>query len=217
MKRIDTDGIAYIEPVPGGTSEWYFGVSQECGDLYEAEEIYRDGRTVKGNRLCLVRYPDGRVFRPVPEEEGTCFENPVFLNGCIYILRAEFVKERICIFRFDCEYFTTDLVEEIPLGSVRNCYNLKLHTAPLCLTRQGDEGHFEILYPEKVCFMMDPHESFFMREGQKLYFSKWYEEGSGADYRYWEETVVRNLDGTLEETFPGDFRIMPDGEIWYLC
>lgn len=37
MKTIETDGITYIEPVQGATSEWYYGLDYEHGDLYEAE------------------------------------------------------------------------------------------------------------------------------------------------------------------------------------
>ena len=49
MKTVDTHGITYIEPVPDGTSEWYYGISYEHGDLYEAEAVFRAGETVKGN------------------------------------------------------------------------------------------------------------------------------------------------------------------------
>ena len=63
MKTVDTQGITHIEPVPDGTSEWYYGISYEHGDLYEAEEVFRAGETVKGNTVCLIHYPDGEVFR----------------------------------------------------------------------------------------------------------------------------------------------------------
>ena len=63
---------------------------------------------------------------------------------------------------------------------------------------------------------MGDHESFFLRDGDKLYFSRWHEEGEGEDYRYWEETVVRNLEGEITEILPGDVRIMPNGEMWHL-
>ena len=85
------------------------------------------------------------------------------------------------------------------------------------LTRQGGADNlFEIIWPERVCFEMDPHESFFLRDGEKLYFSKWYEEGEGADYRYWEETVVRSLSGDILGILPGDVMVMPNGEKWHL-
>ena len=84
------------------------------------------------------------------------------------------------------------------------------------MTRQGEEGLFEIIWPERISFKMDPHESFFLREDDRLYFWKWYEEGDGSDYRYWEETVVRSMEGKVLEILPGDVRIMPDGEMWHL-
>ena len=133
MKTIDTHGITYIEPVPEGTSEWYYGISYEHGDLYEAEEVFLESESVLGNSLCLIHYPDGEVF-----------------------------------------------------------------------------------WPEQVHFPMGQHESFFLRDGEKLYFSKWYEEGDGPDYRYWEEIVNRDLNGNLIETLPGDVRVMPNGDIWHL-
>ena len=43
MKTIDAGGITYIEPVPEGTADWYYGISREHGDLYEAEELFRRG------------------------------------------------------------------------------------------------------------------------------------------------------------------------------
>lgn len=213
---IYTEGISFIEPVPGGTAEWYYGLGADQGDLYEAEEIFREGAPVRGNTLCLVRYPDAKVYRPVAKRPGTYFGKPVFHEDGIYILNVDFAGSRIRIYRFDCQSSETAVAADLSLDAVRNCYNLSLHTAPLCLTRQGNEGMFEIIWPEQACFEMDPHESFFLREGDRLYFNTWHEDGDGADYRYWEETVIRNLQGDLIETFPGDIRVMPNGELWYL-
>ena len=145
MKTIHTDGISYIEPVPGGTSGWYFGVSLEHGDLYEAEEICSDGFPVEGNSLVLIRYPDGAVFRPLPKQAGTYSDTPVFLDGSIFCLNVDFLRQLIRIVRFDCKSGEVRTEAELPLGAVKNCYNLKLHTSPLCLTRQGDDDVFEIL------------------------------------------------------------------------
>lgn len=213
---IHTEGLTFIEPVPGGSSAWYYGLGDSHGDLYEAEEIFRDGGQVKGNDLCLIRYPEGDVYRPVPGRAGTCFGTPVFLKDQIYILNVDFEGGRIRIFRFDCTSCETGLQTELPLDAVRNCYNLMLHIEPLSLTRQGNEGMFEIIWPERVCFEMEPHESFFLRQGDRLYFSRWHEEGEGPSYRYWEDTVIRSLRGDVIETFPGDVRVMPNGELWYL-
>ena len=216
MRAVRTSGISFIEPVPGGTSEWYYGISREQGDLYEAEALFHDGGTFAGNTLCLVRYPGGEVFFPVPGTPDTYTETPVYLDGCIYTLQADFGQKALRIFCFDGSSHTCTILQELPLDIVRNCYNLQLHTAPLSLTRQGDDGLFEIVWPDRACFAMDPHESFFLREGSRLYFSKWYEEGEGVHYRYWEETIVRDPEVHLIETLPGDIRVMPNGELWHL-
>ena len=46
MKTIETGGITYIELIPYGTDEWYYGISYEHGDLYEAEEVFKEGQDV---------------------------------------------------------------------------------------------------------------------------------------------------------------------------
>ena len=215
MKTIETNGITYIKPVPGATGEWYFGTDYEQGDLYEAQEIFRDGYTVKGRELCLVHYPDGQVFYPVPKMEGRYNESPVFFEGGIFIIEVDFPNEIIKIIRFDCNDHQVSIHEELPLTVVEDCYNLQLHIAPLMLSRQCGNV-LEIVWPEKKSVLMGEHESFFLRDEEKLFFNKWHEEGDGADYKYWEETIVRDLNGNEIETLPGDVMLMPNGEIWNL-
>ena len=215
MKTIKTNGITYIEAL-SGTDEWYYGLDFPQGDLYEAEEIFRTGRPVEGRDLILIHYPDGEVFRPVPKTAGEYSEVPVYLDGGIFILNVRFAEAEIQILRFDCVTHDVETVAVLPLDSVKDCYNLQLHTAPVTLTRQGCEGRFDIVWPEKTVFDLGEHESFFMRDGDRLFFNKWYEEGDGVDYRYWDETVVRDLSGGLIEVLPGDIRLMPDGQLWHL-
>ena len=216
MKTIETGGITFIQPVPEGTAEWYYGIDRGHGDLYEAEEIVRSGGEARGNSLCLIHYPDGAVFRPVPQQKGSYFGEPAYEDGGIFLLQVDFTNAVIRIFRFDGTSHETARMAELPLSTVRDCYNLRLHTAPVCLTRQGGEDRFQILWPDQADFPLEEHESFFLRDGAKLYFNKWFEEGSGSGYRYWEETAVRNLSGDLLETLPGDVRVMPDGQVWHL-
>ena len=218
MKELDTRGVTYIQEVPGCDGSWYFGLDYEYGDLYEAEEIVRDGREMNGRNLCLIRFPEGALYWPVPKRAGAYPAEAVYEGGRIYFPEADFAEGLIRIFAFDCESHEVKTEAEIPLDSVTNCYNLRLSVRPLCLTRQGGEdGMFELIWPEKAAFPLGEHESFFLRDGGRLYFSRWYEEGEGADYRYWEDTAVRDLDGKLLESLPGDVRLMPDGEIWHLA
>lgn len=215
MFEIETGGITYIEPVPGATSEWYFGIDYDHGDLFEAEELFRDGHIIKGRKLCLVHYPDGKVFFPVPKTEGHYSERPVFFKDGIYIIDVDFTNELIRIIRFDCCDFIVRIHVELPLSIVKDCYNLQLHIAPLTLSRQfGNE--LEIIWPEKISISMEDHDSFFLRDGDRLFFNRWHEEGEGADYKYWEETVIKDINGYFIEKIPGDVILMQNGEIWNL-
>ena len=217
MKTIKTGSVSFIEPVPGADGGWYFGVDCAHGDLYEAEQLFHSGQIIKGRELCLVHYPDGQVFFPVPKTEGHYSERPVFLEGGIFTVDVDFPGNTIRIIRFDCGNYQTGIHAEIPLSSVKDCYNLKLQTAPLTLSRQcSGSGELEIVWPERIILSMDDHDSFFMRDGGKLFFNRWYEKGDGADYRYWEETVIKDLEGNVMEVIPGDVMRMPNGEIWHL-
>ncbi len=216
MKTIHTGGISYIQPVPGDTAEWYYGIDHENGDLYDAEELIRAGAAAQGNALCLIRYPEGTVYRPLQRTPGVYMDTPVYYGGGVCFLCVDFIKKTIRILRFDCDTAETTGIAALPLERAKNCYNLQLHISPLCLTRQGNEGVFEILWPERTGFALPPQESFFLRDGNTLYFSRWYETGEGADYRYWEEITARDLQGNEIETLPGDLMLMPNGEIWQL-
>ncbi len=216
MKTVETGGITYIEPVPGGTSEWYYGVSRAGGDLFEAEELFLKTGRCPTNDLCLVRYPGGEAFHPAPVAEGSYTDAPVFFENGIFFPTVDFVRRTIRIFRFDCAACETRLYKELPQDITADCYNLRLHTAPLTLARQGRDDRFEILWPERVSFTTGPRESFFLRDGGRLYFNRWNETGEGIGYRYWEETVVRDLSGRVLEILAGDLKLMPNGEVWFL-
>ena len=215
MKIIETDGITYIEPVYGATSEWYFGMDYEHGDLYEAEELFNEGHTVNGRKLCLVHYPDGEIFFPVVKTEGHYSEKPVFFDGGIYMLDVDFLNGSIRIVRFDCNDHQVSIHTQLPLTAVKDCYNLQLHIRPLTLSRQrGNE--FEIVWPQKISLSIEDHDSFFLRDGDRLFFNRWFEEGEGEDYKYLEETIVRDLNGNVIEILTGDVMQMPNGEMWHL-
>ena len=210
MKTIDLQGITNMEPVRGGTEEWYWSTDYIHGDLYEAEELFHMGHLVRSNRLYLIHYPDGAVYEPVPAVAGQYLGCPIYDNGAVALLAVNFREGMIRILRFRAG--ETREVEQLPLSAVRNCYNLMLHTDPLSLTRQPGDSTFELIWPERVRFEIGKKETLNFRDGDKLYFTLWYED---PDYR--EETVVRSVqDGTILDRFSGDIRIMPNGEKWLM-
>lgn len=208
MKTIDLHGITHMEPVWGGTDEWYWSTDYIHGDLYEAEELFRMGHPVQSNRLYLIHYPDGAVYEPVPPVAGQYLGYPVYDNGTIALLTVNFTEGIIRILRFRSG--ETSEIARLPLSAIKDCYNLILHTSPLMLTRHPEEALYEILWPEQICFSVEARESLNFRDGDKLYFTIWYED---PDYR--EETIVRSVrDGSILDRYPGDIHIMPNGEKW---
>ena len=109
---------------------------------------------------------------------------PVYDDGYVVLLVVNFSESMIHILRFLHQQEKTQEVARLSLSTVRDCYNFILYTSPLSLTRQSNDGTFEIIWPEKVSFAIDDRETFNFREGDKLYFNIWYED---PDYR--EETI----------------------------
>ena len=212
MKQINLYGMTCLEPVQGSGHSWYFATDYLNGDLYEAEEIFKQGKEAVSNRLLLVQYPEGTVYEPLQSTANSYFGSPVYEDGAIFLLSVHFTEQIINIHRFDLNTKKTTAIEKIPLSAVDDCYNLMLQTSPLMLTRQSAENHFEIILPEQVEFKIHPRESFVYREHDKLYFSMWHED---PDYR--EEIIVRSLqDGQMVDKYSGSIKEMPNGEWWHL-
>ena len=191
MKNIDIHGMTNMELIRGGIAEWYWATDYIHGDLYEAEELFRQGHLVRSNRLYLIHYPDGMIYEPVHSADGQYLGTPVYDGSSVVLLVVSFTESVIRIMRF--------LHQQVEVQEVARL--------PLSLTRQPNDGTFEIIWPEHVRFAINDREALNFRDGDKLYFNVWYED---PDYR--EETVVRSLhDGTILERFPGDIRIMPNG------
>lgn len=211
MKRIDVQGITYIEPLDG-SCEWYWGMDYTSGDLYEAEELFRQGHPVRQNKLVFIHYPDGNVVQPVVAGKGQYLGRPICYDDKIMILMVDFPAETIEIIQYDTVSNHSERVAALPLSLAEDCYNLMLKKTPLMLTRQGQDNKFQILWPENVTFDIGNTESSCFRIGEKLYFSAWHEEPND-----WEEIIVRNMGaGEMIDRIPGTMMVMPDGQIWVL-
>ena len=210
IRRIKTGGISYLASLPG-SGDWYWGTDYTSGDLYEAEELYRDGHRIRHNRLIFVHSPEGRTVEPVRAGDGQYFGRPAYDRGSLWILLADFPAGEIRILGYDAAEDALSPLLALPRSEVEDCYNLMLHPSPLMLTRQAG-NRFQVIWPEKADFPIHSAETFCFREGEKLYFSRWYED---PDYR--EETVVRRMpDGAIIDQFPGSILSLPDGRQWIL-
>ncbi len=210
-KKIETKGITYINRVPG-TEKWYWGMDYTDGDLYEAEELFNFGNSITHNRLIFVSYPEGTVYEPMTVRDGQYLGKPVFWEDSIYFLLVDFKSRDIFIFKCEDDMMSASMYTRVALDEVKDCYNLMLEISPLTLVRQGSENRFQVVWPDKGNFEIDPEESFDSRDGDKLIFSKWFED---PDYR--EETIIREYPtGEKREQFRGSILEMPDGRKWVL-
>lgn len=208
FKRIDAHGINCLEKMDG--TDWQWGSDYTGGDLYEAEELFRDGHRIRQNRLVFIRCPEARLCEPVTAREGQYFGRPCFDGGHIYCLLADFPQREILIYRCAPDMASASVYVRLPLDAAPDCYNLMLVSAPLTLVRQGHEDTFQVVWPEKGSFAIDGAEGLHSRDGDRLIFSKWYED---PDYR--EEVVVRRYpDGEVLERLDGTLMTMPDGQKW---
>ena len=156
MRTIDIRGMTNMELVRGGTSEWYWAADYVHGDLYEAEELFRQKKSVQSNRLYLIHYPDGMVYESV---DGQYLGYPVFDGESVVLLVVNFTESAIHILRFLHQQEKTQEVVRLPLSAVKDCYDLILHTSPLSLTRQPNDGTFEIIWPEQIRFAISSRET----------------------------------------------------------
>ena len=210
LKRIQTGGITWLSPIPGSDG-WSWGSDYTSGDLYEAEELYLGEHPIRQNRLIFVHFPDGRVAEPVKAREGQYFGQPCWDDGCLILLLADFPAGELRLLRYDPAGDQLTVLVTLPRSQVEDCYNLMPHPSPLILTRQTG-GRFQVLWPERADFPIAPQETFCFREGDRLVFSRWYED---PDYR--EEAVVRRFpDGAILEQTRGALFTAPDGQPWLL-
>lgn len=210
MKTIKTNGISFIELL-AENSDWYCGTDYTCGDLYEAEEIYREKGTFQNNRLIFIHHPEGTLVEPIKLCKNQYFGRPTQIDGIIYILLVDFDKQLIQVFDCGSDFLKISLYAELSLSEVKDCYNLLLKGTPLMITRQGSENTFEVIWPEKKSFEIGNNESFIFRKNDEWVFTKWFED---PDYR--EEVVFRDSSGEILSTEEGTIFVSPTGEMWIL-
>ncbi len=213
MNIIKIEGISGLYPEQiEGTSEWYYckeGKNCFC-DLYEAEEIVKSGKEFSGMTCHLIHYPEGTVYSPFKLQENRYIEGPVWDNGKLYFLSVDFTIQRIQIYSYLLNEEIIELIKELPLGIVKDCYNLMLKVSPITLTRDENEGILEVVWPNNREIQVGPTETLLFRDEDDLYLSEWHENPE-----YNENVIVRDLKtGKIKEKQPGYLCRLPDGVYW---
>ncbi|MBE6043158.1 MAG: hypothetical protein E7216_02735 [Clostridium thermopalmarium] len=173
-----------------GTNEWY-SCSESKGsfcDLYEAEEIINSGKVFQGMNCHLIHFPSGKVYSPFKMQENVYVEKPIWNNGELNFLVINFNTRLLNILKYIPEKQKLERLVELSLSEVKDCYNLKLEIMPLTLGRSGNDGFYQIIWPEKKNITIGETETVLFRDGDKLYLSEWYENPE-----YHENVIVRDI------------------------
>ena len=213
MNVIKIEGISdsYPEPIEG-TFEWFYcrESNDNFCDLYEAEEIVKSGQKYSGSVCHLIHYPEGKVYSPFKQKENVYIERPVWDKGAFYFLKVDFSVLKMQIYSYFPNSQRLEIVKELPLELVEDCYNLMLKVSPLMLTRAGKNKSYEIIWPENKIIEIGDTETLLFRDGKDLYFTAWWE-----DPKYHESISVRDVNtGEVKESYPGYLCRMPNGVYW---
>ncbi|WP_313530484.1 hypothetical protein [Anaerotignum sp.] len=194
-----------------GTNEWYYS-AEWTGDVYEAEEMIENGNEFEGTNMYLIRYPEGKVVKPFERRRNVYIQRPVWNHDGIAFLLVDFVFSEIVVYHLNVDSYKMMCISKFPLSIVTDCYNLQLCMTPLTLYRHGADGRFELIWPERLSFVVEPNENLVHRDGDELYFSRWCEN---PDYK--EEIYVRSAcSGEVIRHFSGILYDMPDGTWWLM-
>lgn len=209
IKNFDTLRGMYLERIEG-TQDWYF-CTKDNYDAFDAWECVTQYDGFPGMRRCLIHFPDGQVFEPFPQRENLYIGEPVYDNGALGLLTADFDVQSIYIYRYEPLSNQMEQLVELPLSVAGDCYNLMLQTSPVTLTRHTQDCEVHILWPEHSVFSISPAESVRFRDGDKVYGTEWFEDPDR------DEVVVRDIHtGKVLDRLDGDLFRMPDGTLWRL-
>lgn len=131
-------------------------------------------------------------------------------NGKFNFLVVDFHENIIRIAKYTPENEKLEIVTELSLSEVEDCYNLMLETTPLTLGRSGNDGFYEIVWPEKKKIAIGKIETVLFRDEDNLYLSEWYE-----DPEYHENVIVRDIKtGKIIEKSEGYLLRLPNNVYW---
>lgn len=165
-----------------------------------------------GKQKAWLHFASLVYSKDIVAHEGQYFGAPGFENGRLQILMADFPAGKIYVFQYDPTSEQLTLRAELPRSAIKDCYNLMFQQSPLMLVRHSFEKRLQFLWPETAEFEIGNTETFYSREGDDLYFTRWFED---PDYR--EETVIRRWPtGEIVKVIPGTLMELPDGQRWVL-
>ena len=161
-------------------------------------EFYEFHKNHKGSMISFYDFENGKVIQPFKRQKNVLYGKPVFLNNYFYFLQGDYNKGIITLYK----YLPDELLETVTELNIKkiNTYNLCIIGENVHIISQDEE--LVCYYPRKFHFKMDPQENVLTIDDNKMYLSKWIENGwddfndcASENYEYYEKVVVRDLKG----------------------
>jgi hypothetical protein len=172
--------------------------------------MVKSGKKYSGSVCHLIHYPEGKVYSPFKQKENVYIGRPVWDKGGFYFLEVDFSEHKIKIYSYFPHSQRLEIIKELPLEIVEDCYNLMLKVSPLMLTSAGNNKICEIIWPENKRIEIGDTETLLFRDGKDLYFTTWQE-----DPEYHETIIIKDIDtGEVKESHPGYLCRMPNEVYW---
>ncbi len=194
-----------------GSDGIYYSFDNGGVDYYDISELKEYGDLLNGNELSFFFYPENKIYTPFKKEYGIYYDSygAVFNNSFIYFMRADFNTDKLTIHRYNIKTNILQDIQEFVINTL-DTYNLRIYFEPLTLCSSHNEC-LKIYYPEELSIKLEANESFIFRDNDKFYFSAWFEEGKGSNYKYYEMYIVKDRNGNILEKGFGVIEQMCDG------
>lgn len=216
IKKFNKIKGRYVEKIYGQDR---FGYSRsDFLDLYDLIEWSERGG-YQGSELQFYDFYTGEVYKPFEKKRNVVYGAPVYAENFLYFLQGDYDKKKVILYRYIPEN-VLEAVTEFDIDEV-NLYNIQIIGNPLHVISQGDEEGFRCYYPEKISFPLQEQEAVVLIEGEKIYLTKWIEEGwdekndcATDAYQYYDKIIIKDFAGNTISEEIGCLNQSLNGDWW---
>lgn len=135
--------------------------------------------------ISFYDYENGKVIQPFKCQKNVLYGKPVFLNNYFYFLQGDYNKGIMTLYK----YLPDKLLETVTELNIKkiNTYNLCIIGEDVHIISQDEE--LVCYYPRRFHFKMDPQENVLTIDDNKVYLSKWIENGGMISMTVHQKTM----------------------------
>lgn len=179
---------------------------------------YSKKQTYQGSSIAFYDFFTGKVYEPFEKTKNVLYGNPVYIDGYFYFLKGDYNDNTITLLKHFPDTLL-ETVEEFKMSEM-DLYNLGIIGNPLYIISQDNET-FNCYYPKRISFPLNPNETVFFIENEKIYLEAWQEEEfdkekwcATKDYKYYDKITVKDFKGNTISEEIGSLYQAPDGNWW---